>query len=211
MVPTTRRQCGQRYSGVFQCLLDAEQPTAVATAVQLGVFGDFRALEARKFSTAPIANHPPVRRFEPLAMLGCVERIRPLVERSPVVRLSKLVVLPCVNQFLTHGRTELLPAVLLEGVQRERDRYLTGYRVVFRRTGRPLSSVGHLPFNRFNRQVGEMLNRDVRRWCLRPIEQVALCRRCVCAFGRICALGQRSLGNINQVVWRDINEKSEMS
>ncbi len=56
-----------------------------------------------------------------------------------------------------------------------------------------------LPLNHLNRQIGEMLSRDVHRMCLRPVEQIALSRRCVVAFGRTSrALGYRSLGNISQ-------------
>lgn len=88
------------------------------------MFDHLRALEARESSTALGTNHPPVRRFEPLTVLGCVEGVRPAIERSPVICLPELVVLPCVNEFVANGRTELLPAVLLERVPRKRDRYL---------------------------------------------------------------------------------------
>lgn len=40
---------------------------------------------------------------------------------SPVIRLAELVILPAVDEFMTHRQTELLPAVLFVGVLRERD------------------------------------------------------------------------------------------
>ncbi len=54
---------------LFGSLLDAERSIAVTTTVRLGMFHDLGTLVARELPTIVLTDHPPVRRFEPLAVL----------------------------------------------------------------------------------------------------------------------------------------------
>ncbi len=64
------------------------------------MFHGFRVLVARESPTTILANHPPVRRSESLAVLCGVENVGPADERSPVVYLPELVILPGVNELI---------------------------------------------------------------------------------------------------------------
>ena len=63
-------------------------------------------------------------------MLRCVEGVDPAVERSAVVSVAELVVLPGVDEFVPDDGTGLLPTVLFVGLPSQRNRDLLCCRVV---------------------------------------------------------------------------------
>ncbi|WP_435158306.1 hypothetical protein [Haladaptatus sp. DFWS20] len=52
---------------------------------------------------AVLAHKPPLWYSEPFAVLRGVEVIRPAGECCAVIRVTELVVLPCVNEFVANG------------------------------------------------------------------------------------------------------------
>ncbi len=87
--------------------LDAERPTALTTAVLLGVADGLRASIPGN-PTAPVLAHQlPLGCSESLTVLRGVEAVHPTGERCSVVSVAELVVLPGVNEFVPDGGTEL--------------------------------------------------------------------------------------------------------
>ena len=93
---------------------------ALTTAVLLGVTDGLRA-SIRGIRPPQSLQWPPLWRVK--RSQCCEVSSGPsLGERSPVICLAELVVLPGVNEFVPDGRTELLPAVVFVGRPGQRNR-----------------------------------------------------------------------------------------
>ena len=97
-------------------LLNANCTTAPATAVLFGFTYCVRASIPSTPTTAILADESPLGRSEAFAVFRGIEAVCPLGKRCAVIRVAELVVLPGVDEFVAHGRTELLPAVRVIGV-----------------------------------------------------------------------------------------------
>jgi hypothetical protein len=108
-------------------------------------------------------------------VLRGIKSVRPTGEHFAVIRVTELVVLPGVNEFVSDGRTELFPPVVFVGRPSQRNHDLLSCRIILRDACLSLGPVRDLPVDCFDRQIREVLDGDLRCVLLCSVEQTRLC------------------------------------